>query len=145
MNGPARNEGVPFILAAGFIAIFILLLWLVRAVSRSQGWHDIGTPARPLHIRSRGASRAIGALFALAGSAFMAWSWQQAHQDRFFITKMAAGGPAFVGMGAWMMIEGPELPANRPSPLGWSLSLAGLALGFLYAEFLRTGRLPFVP
>ena len=89
-------------------------------------------------------SRLLGAVFALAGCGFVAWSWHDVHTGRLFSFKMAASGPFFVGMGAFFAIEAPDLPANRVSPLGWILSGAGLAVGLLYAEFLKTGRIPFM-
>src|SRR5438067_1851173 len=103
-------QGIALVLGVGFIALFLMLIWLVQVIFKAKGWHELGTPGHPIQIRSRMASRLIGALFVLAGCGFMVQSWRDAHNSRLIWLKLAAGGPAFIGMGTWMVIEGPELP-----------------------------------
>lgn len=144
-----RFQKTALVLAAVFITTAVVLLWLVQRLFKAWGWHDLGTPSRPIRIRSRRVSRLIGLGFVLAGCGFLVWSWHDAHTSRFFLFKMAAAGPAFVGMGMSMVIEAPLTPADdsptRPSVLAWTLSGLGLALGLLYTHFLETGRLPLIP
>jgi hypothetical protein len=136
-------QGLALMLGIGFVGLFVVLLRLVQSGFRARGWHELGTPDRPIQIRSRAVSRLIGGLFALAGCGFLAWSWHEAHTNRSLNFKMAAGGPGFLGIRAYFLIEGPISTEDRPSTLGWILAMGGVAAGLLYSEFLRTGRLPF--
>jgi hypothetical protein len=141
---PDQTRNIALVFAIGFLTVFVTLLYLVplafRVVRERLGPWPSGGRA---FLRSRIFSRICGILFALAGGGFVAWSWDEAHSGRFFSFKLAASGPMFIGMGAWLAIEGPEPSGHRPSLLGWILTALGLVAGLLYVEFLRTGRLPF--
>src|SRR4051812_48070628 len=100
-------QGLALVLGIGFVGLFVVLLRLVQAGFKARGWHELGTPARPIQIRSRAVSRLIGVLFVLAGCGFMVWSWNEAHTNRLFNVKLAAGGPCFLGIGAYFVISGP--------------------------------------
>ena len=132
----------------GFLGVSVGLLWVVSRVFKARGWHDLGTPDRPILIRSRAVSRLLGALLALAGCGFVWWSWSDAHFSRLFSYKMAAMGPCGIVLGVWVVVTGPvhpddDLPA-QPPPSAWLMMILGLAVGFLYTHFLETGRVPFL-
>jgi hypothetical protein len=148
MNANPRFVTLALVLALAFVALFVSLLWLVRQASLARGsWVEEGrredkpTPAPRATIRV--GPRAVGVLVVLAGCGFVVWSWNEAHAGRMFSFKMATMGPLLIGVGVWAIVEGPEMPTRRVTPLGWILSGIGLLCGFLYAEFLRVGRLPF--
>jgi len=137
-------EGVALVLAVGFLAVAAGLLWAVQHVFKARGWHDLGTPDRPILIRSRAVSRLLGSLLALAGCGFVWWSWNDAHFSRLFSYKMAAMGPCGIVLGVWVVVTGPihtdDSTHARPPLVAWFLMMLGLAAGFLYAHFLETGR-----
>jgi formate hydrogenlyase subunit 3/multisubunit Na+/H+ antiporter MnhD subunit len=143
------TQGIALWLALIFVALFVALLFVVTRAFRARGWHEWGTAARPIRIRSRAASRLVGALVALVGCGLAMGSWADAHSQRFFSFKLATLGPTAIGIGAWMLIEGPVMPPKSenyppPSLLGWVMMISGFAIGLAYSEFLKTGRLPFL-
>lgn len=61
-----------------------------------------------------------------------------------FPAKLSILGPVAVALGAWLTIEGPELPAKKMSPLGWVFLVLGLVVGVLFHQSLKTGRPSFL-
>ena len=83
--------------------------------------------------------RLAGLAFWLMGNACMFMSWRDTLDQGRFSGKAAILGLFFLAFGLYVMIEAPPLPVKRTSVLGWILMIAGLGLGFLYAEWLMGG------
>jgi protein-S-isoprenylcysteine O-methyltransferase Ste14 len=96
------------------------------------------------NMPDRTKSRVVGVVAVVIGLAAVAWIWHTAHATGHFPGKLSILGPVFVSLGIWLTVEGPELPANRLSPLGWVFLVLGLIAGVLFQELLKTGRLPFL-
>jgi hypothetical protein len=88
-------------------------------------------------------SRMAGVISAVLGLAGVGWTWQSARTAGSFPAKLSILGPVVIALGVWLIVEGPELPARKMSPLGWAFLVLGLVAGALFQQFLRTGRLAF--
>ena len=84
-------------------------------------------------------TRLVGVALGLLGNAFLFASSREAQASGHFSGKMAILGPFFVACGLCCMIEAPPISVKRPSVFGWTLTLAGLVLGLLDAEWLKGG------
>jgi len=133
-----------------FLGLLALLIWLVSGGFQKLGMHEWKQPSEPVRvfILTRAASRRLGVGLTSTGILLMSWMWDMAHGGQLFDMKAAVLGPLLMGMGMWMMVEAPLAPDgltfSRLFPIGWVLCATGFAAGIVYAEFLKTGRIPFV-
>jgi hypothetical protein len=95
-----------------------------------------------MHHRAK--SRVAGAIALILGLAGVAWTWHAATASGSFPAKLSILGPGVVSVGFWLMVEGPELPLRRMSPLGWVFLALGLLAGVVFQQLLKTGRLTFL-
>ena len=91
-------------------------------------------------MSERTKSRMAGVVLVVLGSAGVAWAWYQARATGSFASRGSMLGPIAVAVGLWLIVEGPELPAQRLSVLGWVFLVLGLIAGVLFREFLKSGR-----
>jgi hypothetical protein len=137
------SQGLAVVLGIAVITLLVGLLWLVLTGFPAKGPHGLEILDPPIAIDSRARTRIYGALLIVVGCGLMIWSWCDGQIGGRNWTKMAVAGPTLIGVGMWIVIEAPDLPLDRFSPLGWILSLSGLAIGLFYGVFLKTGCLLF--
>ena len=90
-------------------------------------------------MTTKGKTRLVGLFFGLLGNGFVFASWREAHDQGQFSLKTAVLGPCLLAVGLYFLIEAPSMPVKRPSVLGWTLTIVGIALGIFYAEWLKNG------
>ena len=143
-------SNAPVLVGLGFATLAFVAFWVVRWGFKKLGWRTWGAPLRQIQIRSRVVSRLLGMLAMGVGIVIVRWSWEDVHTGRTFSYRDAVGGPVIIGYGLFVAIAAPlsarkwEIRVARVPPLLAVCGIAGLVAGFIYAEYLRTGRIPLL-
>jgi hypothetical protein len=87
-------------------------------------------------VTERMISRLAGAAISVVGLVFVAWPWYTALNAGYFSPKIALISPIFVFSGFAMVIEGPDLPVRKLTPLGWAFLIVGIMGGLVNAYLL---------
>jgi len=93
----------------------------------------------PSHLKPR----PVGLVFILVGLCVGAWVAYDARSSRFFSLRPCLSA-VMVAMGLWTIIEAPQLPARKLSPLGHVFAGVGMVLGLAFTWYVM-GYIPFIP